>query len=167
MALAVTHPRSPQGRFQNEWLRSLLSPIPKIWKQPTWNATTRSTSGAPLAIMVMVHGDFTGRIATRNGKLSKVKSQLFFSQYRHQCSNLLFLPNDYQWGFHGRRIKGWGWWLMQLFHFPELFWVTQMNPKERLLSPNAIFLLFYDVDVALDLALALDIAWEGYILEME
>ena len=36
-----------------------------------------------------------------------------------------------------------------------------MNPKESLISPNAIYLLFYDVDVALD------IAWEGELLEME
>ena len=50
---------------------------------------------------------------------------------------------------------------MQIFHFPESFWVTQMTPKENLLSPNAIFLLFYDVNVALDLAL------EGKLLEME
>ena len=36
-----------------------------------------------------------------------------------------------------------------------------MTPKESLLSPNAIFLLFYDVDVALYLSL------EGEFLEME
>ena len=36
-----------------------------------------------------------------------------------------------------------------------------MTPKESLLSPNAIFLLFYDVDMDLDLA------WEGELLEME
>ena len=36
-----------------------------------------------------------------------------------------------------------------------------MTPKESLLSHNAIFLLFYDVDVALDLA------WERELLEME
>ena len=41
------------------------------------------------------------------------------------------------------------------------FWATLMTPKESFLSPNAIFLLFYDVDVALDLA------WEGELLEME
>ena len=36
-----------------------------------------------------------------------------------------------------------------------------MTPKERFLSPNAIFLLFNNVDVALDLA------WEGELLEMD
>ena len=36
-----------------------------------------------------------------------------------------------------------------------------MTPKESLLSPTAIFLLFYDVDVALDITL------EGELLDME
>ena len=36
-----------------------------------------------------------------------------------------------------------------------------MTPKESLLSPTAIYLLFYDVDVALDLA------WKGELLDME
>ena len=36
-----------------------------------------------------------------------------------------------------------------------------MTPKDILLSPNAIFVLFYDVDVALDLV------WEGEFLQME
>ena len=36
-----------------------------------------------------------------------------------------------------------------------------MTPKNILLSPNAIFLLFYDVDVDLYLS------WEGELLEME
>ena len=36
-----------------------------------------------------------------------------------------------------------------------------MNPKEILLSPNAIYLLYYDVNVALDLA------WEGELLKMD
>ena len=36
-----------------------------------------------------------------------------------------------------------------------------MTPKKSLLSPNDIFLLFYDVDVALDLA------WEGELLDTE
>ena len=36
-----------------------------------------------------------------------------------------------------------------------------MTPKEILLSPTAIYLLLYDVDVALDLA------WEGDLLEIE
>ena len=36
-----------------------------------------------------------------------------------------------------------------------------MTPKESFLSPTDLFLLFNDVDVALDLA------WEGELLEME
>ena len=36
-----------------------------------------------------------------------------------------------------------------------------MTPKKSLLSPTAIFLLFYYVDVALD------IAWEGELLDIE
>ena len=36
-----------------------------------------------------------------------------------------------------------------------------MTPKERFLSPTAIFLLFNGVDVALDLA------WKGKLLEMD
>ena len=36
-----------------------------------------------------------------------------------------------------------------------------MTPKESLFSPTAIFLRFYDVDVALGLA------WEEYLLEMD
>ena len=36
-----------------------------------------------------------------------------------------------------------------------------MTSKESFLFPTAIFVLFYDVDVALDLA------WEGELLEME
>ena len=40
-------------------------------------ATTRITSGAPLVTMITVHGDSTGRMAMRNGKLSKARSHLF------------------------------------------------------------------------------------------
>ena len=36
-----------------------------------------------------------------------------------------------------------------------------MTPKESFLSLNAIFLLFNNIDVALDLA------WEGELLEMD
>ena len=36
-----------------------------------------------------------------------------------------------------------------------------MNPKESLLSPTAIYLPFYDVDVALDLA------WEGELSKIK
>ena len=41
------------------------------------------------------------------------------------------------------------------------FKVTWMTPKESFLYPTAIFSLFIDVDVALDLD------WEGEFLEME
>ena len=44
---------------------------------------------------------------------------------------------------------------------PESFWATQITPKDNMLSPTAICLLFCGVDVALDLA------WEGELLEME
>ena len=43
---------------------------------------------------------------------------------------------------------------------PESFFVTQMNTKDSLLFPISIYLLFYYVYVALD------IAWEGELLEM-
>ena len=38
---------------------------------------TRSKNGALLVIMVRVHGDFTGRMATRSGKISKARSHMF------------------------------------------------------------------------------------------
>ena len=38
---------------------------------------TISTSGAPIEIMVRVHGDFTGRMARRSRKISKARSHLF------------------------------------------------------------------------------------------
>ena len=40
-------------------------------------------------------------------------------------------------------------------------WVTKMTPRMILLSPNAIYLLFYDVDVTLDFS------WEGELLYMD
>ena len=36
-----------------------------------------------------------------------------------------------------------------------------MTPKDILLSPNAIYLLFYDVDMEMDLD------WKGELLNME
>ena len=36
-----------------------------------------------------------------------------------------------------------------------------MTPKESLLSPNAVFLIFFDIGVALY------ITWEGLLLEIE
>ena len=83
-----------------------------------------------------------------------------FFQPCQQCTNILLLPNDHQWGVHGRS-KGWVWYSEQWFYLPELFWATPTTPKESLLSPTAIFLIFYDVNVALD------IAWEGQFLDME
>ena len=76
MALVGTHQRSAQMSFHNGWLESLLSQIPKIWQHPPWPATTRSTSGASIAIMIRVHGDFTEMMATRSGKISKARSHL-------------------------------------------------------------------------------------------
>ena len=70
-------PKKFKNELQNGWLRSLLSQIPKIWQQPPWPATTIITSGAPLAIMGRVHGDFTKKKATRSGKISKARSHLF------------------------------------------------------------------------------------------
>ena len=32
-----------------------------------------------------------------------------------------------------------------------------MNPKESLISPNGIYVLFYDVDVALDITLEVEL----------
>ena len=70
MNLVGTHPRSLQMSFQNGLLRSLFFQIPKNLKQPPRLAATRSTSGAPIAILGIVHGDFTGRMATMSGKIS-------------------------------------------------------------------------------------------------
>ena len=74
--LVGTHQRSPQTSFQNGLLRSLLSQIPKIWQLLPWLTKTRSKSGAPLAIMVRVHGDFTGRMAMRSGKINTARIHL-------------------------------------------------------------------------------------------
>ena len=76
MVLVVTHPRTPWMSFQNGWLQSLLTQITKIWQQPPWSVMTRITNGATLAMMVRVHGDFTGRMAMSSGKLSKARSHL-------------------------------------------------------------------------------------------
>ena len=56
----------------------------------------RSTSGAYLAIMVSLHGDFTGRMAKRSRKISKARSHMFIFQPFQQCSNILLPPNDHQ-----------------------------------------------------------------------
>ena len=50
---------------------------------------------------------------------------------------------------------------MQWVNFPESFLVNQMTPNDSFISPNARFLLFYAVDVALC------ISWEGKVLDME
>ena len=62
---------------QNGSLRSLLFKIPMILQHPPWHATNISTSGAPTEIMVMVHGDFTGRMAKIIEKISKARNHLF------------------------------------------------------------------------------------------
>ena len=77
MALSGTHPRNLQMSFQKGLLESLLSQIPKFWQQPPRHATTRSTNGAPLVIMVRVHGEFIGRMATRSEKINKARSHMF------------------------------------------------------------------------------------------
>ena len=46
-------------------------------QQPLLPATTTSTSGAHISIMVIIHGDFTGSMATISGKISKTRSHLF------------------------------------------------------------------------------------------
>ena len=66
-----THPRIPQMIFHNGSLISLLFQIPKILKHPPQPAKTISTSSAPIVIMVIVHGDFTGIMATMSGKKSR------------------------------------------------------------------------------------------------
>ena len=70
---------NPQMIFHNGLLRSLLSQIQNIWQQPTWPATTRSTSGAPLAILVRVHWDFTVSMATKNKNKQGKKPSVPFS----------------------------------------------------------------------------------------
>ena len=77
MALVGTHPRSQQISFQDGLLRSLLFQIQIILQQPPWPTTTISKSGTTIAIMVMVHGGFTGRVATMNGEIIKARSHLF------------------------------------------------------------------------------------------
>ena len=77
MALVGTQQRSPQMIFQNRLLRSLLFQIPKILQQTPCPATKGITSGAPIEILVRVHGDFTGRMATRSEKIIKAIIHLF------------------------------------------------------------------------------------------
>ena len=68
LALVVTNLRIQQMSFHDGFLRILLFQIPKILKHPPQTATTTSTSGTHHAIMVMVHGDFTGRMEMMSGK---------------------------------------------------------------------------------------------------
>ena len=82
--LLVTQTRSPQMISQNGSLRSLLFHIPKIFQHPPWPATTISRTGAPLEIVAMVYGDFTGMMATMSGKTIKARSNLFVLQSRYQ-----------------------------------------------------------------------------------
>ena len=99
LALVGTHQISSQIIFQNEWLRSLLSHIPKIWQHPPWPTTTTSTSGAPHSIMVRLHGDFTGRIPTRSGKIKVEEAICSFSNPSTNtviyCSCLITISEEY------------------------------------------------------------------------
>ena len=61
-------PKNSEMIFHNGLLISLLSQIPNILQQPPCPATTRSTSGAHIAIVVRVHGDFTRRMSMRSEK---------------------------------------------------------------------------------------------------
>ena len=79
LAPGVTHPRSTQMSFQNGSLIRLLFQIPKILKHTPLPATSGNTSVAPLTIMVMVHEDFTGKMATMSGKIIKERNHLFVS----------------------------------------------------------------------------------------
>ena len=74
--LVGNHPRGPHMSFHNEPLISLLFQIPNILQHKTCTTTTRSKSGAPIEIMVIVHGDFTGRMATISGKTRKAINHL-------------------------------------------------------------------------------------------
>ena len=104
LSLLGTHPGSPQMSFHNVSLIILLFQKPQILQHPPLPAIARGTCGAPLSIMVMLHGGFTWRMSTMIRKISKTKHILFvFFQSRYQCSNLLLLPNDHQAVVHGRR----------------------------------------------------------------
>ena len=72
-------PKKPQMSFQNGSQRSLLFQKTNILKDPPRPTITRITSGSPIAIMVMVHGDLTGRMDTMSGKISKAINHLFDS----------------------------------------------------------------------------------------
>ena len=76
LAIVETDPISPQISFHNRSLRSMVLQTPKIFQHPPWPATTRSTSIAPLAIMVMMHEDFIGRMAMMSGNISKERNHL-------------------------------------------------------------------------------------------
>ena len=81
MSLVGNHPRSAQMRFQNGSLISLFFQIPRILQQPPQPATIIIISSLPL-IMVMVHGEFTGRMAMMSGKIIQARNHLLFSQSR-------------------------------------------------------------------------------------
>ena len=75
--LVGNHPRSTKTIFQNGSLISLFFQITKTWQHPPWTTTTRITTGVPIKIMKMVHGDFTGRMATMSVKRSKAINNMF------------------------------------------------------------------------------------------
>ena len=76
MVLVVNHTRRPQISFYNGSLIILLHRLPNIWQHPPWPTTKRSASGMHLVKMLMVHGDFTGRVATRSGSIIRAIKRL-------------------------------------------------------------------------------------------
>ena len=77
LSLVGNHPRIPKMSFHNGSLRRLLFQILRILQHPPCPQKNKITSGAPLAIMVMVHGAFTVRIVTMSGKISKARNYMF------------------------------------------------------------------------------------------
>ena len=136
------HPRITKMRLQNGSLRSLLFQISHILKHPPWPATARSKSGAPLSIMVIVNGDFTGRMAIMNGKISKEISHMIDFQSYHQCNNLVVLPNEQQLGVHRRRRKECGWysrhWFFSMSRLELLKWLIK-----TIYSPLLLYFYYF------------------------
>ena len=96
LVLVRTHQSILHMSFQNWLPRSILFQITKIWQHPPLPATKIITSGAPLAIILMVYGVFTGKISTRSGNKSKeIKCLLVFSvplPMQYFIATNLFIP---------------------------------------------------------------------------
>ena len=71
MVLIRTHPRSPKTTFHNGQPRRLLSQIRKIWQHTPWPAIEIIMSDVYISIMSMEPEYFTGKMATRSGKIRK------------------------------------------------------------------------------------------------